>query len=452
MYIFFYLEQLAVDDKPKLLNTKSMLNTKENVVTNKNGVCLSKFKYRKINNYKTHKLLSTKIDNRNLTQNQNNMKQNNLFSKVFVKTDNSNLAPIKKKTVINKTKFKVVNENQNVEKYKLEINEIVKNSHVTNSDALLNRTTDNSQSLLATIDKYMTNVKNYLTSSKYVVHKEDVNISLTDQTNNPATNVYVNKKFQNQLISNNLLDLNSKTSSALLPIKKSTVINKKKPIKRLSEKLTEPHHLVKIGSKKLIRQSLIKSQLKINNTSNNISKSIAEKNHPLTLQRSTSNIYMTSNNKTKWVNPASKVSPKILKSSSTNKLKWTRPNILLVNNMNNNNRPTVQKSDKLILFGKNKIIRQSLISSTHSKTKNYLLKHLTHRFALLRKLQQKTNVHKIKNVPVSYEQVKCTPLLKKTTREPAEIKKNEKRLYSKYSYINPILRYVFFILNQSVLY
>lgn len=421
------------------------------MVTNKNVVGLSKFKYRKVNNYKTNKLLSTKVDNRNLTQNQNNIKQNNLSSKAFVKTSISNLTPIKKKTVINKTKSKVVNENQNIEKYKLEVNEIVRNSHVTNGDVTLNRTTDDAQSLLTTIDKYMTNVKNYLISSKYVVHKEDVNISLTDQTNNSATNVYVNKKFQNQLISNSLLDLNCKTSSALLPIKKSTIINKKKPIKRLSEKLIEPHHLVKIGSKKLIRQSLIKNKLKINNTSNYISKSIAEKNNHLTLQCSTSNICVTSNNKTKWTNPASKVSTKILKSNSTNKLKWTRPNILLVNNVNNNNHSIVQKSDKLILFGKNKIIRQSLISSTHSKTKNYLLKHLTHRFALLRKLQQKTSVHKIKNTPMSYEQVKRNPLLKKTTLRPAEIKKNEKKSYSKYSYINPILRYVSFILKQLVL-
>lgn len=444
-----YLEQLAVDDKPKLPTTKSMLNTKENMVTNKNVVGLSKYKYRKVNNYKTNKLFSTKIDNRNLTQNQNNIKQNNLSSEAFVKTSISNLTPIKKNVVINKTTPKVVNENQNIEKYKLEINEIVKNSHVTNVDTLLNKITNDSQSLLATIDKYMTNVNNYLTSSKYVVHKEDINISLADQTNNPATNVYVNKKFQNQLISNSLLDLNSKTSNTLLPIKRSTVINKKKPIKRLSEKLIEPHHLVKIGSKKLIRQSLIKNKLKINNTSNYISQNIAKKNHHLTLQCSTSNMCVASNNKTKWTNPATKTPPKILKSGNPNRLKWIRPNILSVNNVNNNNnRSIVQKSDKLILFGKNKIIRQSLINSTHSKTKNYLLKHLTHRFALLRKLQQKTSVHKIKNAPVSYEQVKCTPLLKKTTLEPAEMKKNEKKSYSKYSYINPVLRYVFFFYSN----
>jgi len=255
----------------------------------------------------------------------------------------------------------MVNINQNTEKYNLEINEIFKNSLVRNCNLLFNATVGDSKSLLATIDNYMVNVQDYLTSSKYVVNKEDIKILSTNQTNNPGKNVHVNRKFQNQLISNSLLDSTLRTSNSLLTTKNSTFINKKKPTKRLSGKCVESPHLIKIGNTKLIRQSLIRNKCKINCISNNI----IERKPLSTLQCQTSNTLITSCNKTKWTkasDPTLAISSKLSKPINTNMLKWTKPNILLVNNVNKNSSPTIQQSDKLILFGKNKIIRQSLIS------------------------------------------------------------------------------------------
>lgn len=449
MYLFYSLEQLEADDLPKLLNNKNLCSTKENAITNKNVVS-SQFKYRKVNNHNVNKFLSTKIDNRNLIKYQNKIKQNNLFIKTngssseeCASINSSNFIPVKSRTVISKTNPEIVNNNQITEKYNLEINEIFKNSLVRNCNLLFNATVGDSESLLATIDNYMVNVQDYLTSSKYVVNKEDIKILSTNQTNSRGKNVHVNRKFQNQLISNSLLDSTSRTSNPLLTTKNSTFINKKKPTKRLSGKCVESPNLIKIGNTKLIRQSLIRNKCKINCIPNNI----IERKPLSTLQCQTSNALITSCNKTKWTkatDPTLAIASKLSKPINTNKLKWTKPNILLVNNVNKNSSPIIQQSDKLILFGKNKIIRQSLISPIPSKKKNHLLKHFTHRFALLRKLQLKTSVHKERNVITSNEFVKNSLSLKKSSNKLIEIKKNKKRLYSMYSYVNPLLRFAFF--------
>lgn len=443
--IFICLEQLE-DDEPKLRQT--MNNTKENDITNKNVISSSKFKYRKINNRNINKFLSTKIDNRNFTNNQSKIKQNSVFikpnnssSKVHIKSNSLQLTPN-----ISKQIPEVVNNCQSTKKYNLEINDILKNSHVKNYSVLLNEsyfeTSDVSQTLL-NVDKYMINIQDYLTSSKYVVNKEKVSSLSTNQTNNPTKNVHVNRKFQNQFISNSLLNSNPKCASN----SKSTSIScKKKSIKRLSGKLIESPNLIKIGNTKLIRQSLFRNKWKINNKLNSYENSKIERKPLSTLQCPTSNSLVASHNKTKWTkvnNQTTVLKSKCTNSNNTNKLKWTRPNILLINNVNNKNNHLVPKSDKLILFGKNKIIRQSLISSVQSKTKNYLLKHLSHRFALIRKLQQKNSVPKVKHIIISNEQVKKNSLLlKKTENKSTEIKRSGKRSYSMYSYINPSLRYV----------
>lgn len=429
-------------------------NTKENI-TNKN-VIKSKFKYQKINNYnKDTDLISTKIDNRNSTKNQSKIKQNNLLiinkntSKVNTKINSLHLTPVKCKTDVIKKKNEIVN-NKITENYNLEINDILKNSHITNNKILLNdnfqKASNVSQTLL-NVDKYMINVQDYLTSSKYVINKEVVNNLSASQTNNltnnEAKNVHVNRKFQNQLISKNVLNSNLKsTSNSLVSIKKSTSINKKK---KLFGKSNELPNLVKIGNTKLIRQSLFRNKWKISNKQSEAKNNIIERKPLSALQCPSSNTLITYN-KTKWikvVNPTpaqSAVKPKLSNSSNTNNLKWTRPNILLVNNVNNSY-PQKPKFDKLILFGKNKMIRQSLISPIQSNTKKYLLKHLSHRFALMRKLQQKNNGPKVKALTPNIEYDKSNLLLKKHINKHIEIKKNGKKLYS---YVNPKLRFVYF--------
>lgn len=445
---FYFLEQLD-DDEPKLHSTLN--NTKENVTNNKNVISLSKFKYRKVNNHNVHKFLSTKIDNRNFIKNQSKSKQNNLsiktnnsLTKVCLKSNSLQAAPIK--TVISKKKPEIVRNIQNSKEYNLEINEIVKNSHIKKCKTLLKKKdiSDVSQTLL-NIDKYMSNVQVYLSSSKYVVNKEVVCSSLNNEMSNHAKNVHVNRKFQNQIISNSLLNSNlNNASNSLVPNKKPTNSIKKKHLKKLSGKLSESPLLVKIGSTKLVRQSLFRNKWKINNKQNNIENNLIDRTPLSTLQCPTLNTLLPSYNKTKWTNitnPTLTVKPKLSNSNSTNKLKWTRPSILLVNNVKNNNHPIVPKSDKLILFGKNKIIRQSLISSTQSKTNNYLLKHFSHRFALMRKLQQKSSIPKVKSITNNIERQNIL-LLKKTVNKSVEIKKNGKKSYSMYSYVNPILRFV----------
>jgi len=434
------------DDKPKLQRTLN--NIKENIVTNKNIKSTSKFKYCKDNNHVTNKFLSTKIDNRNFTNQQSKIKQKSLFvktnnssSKVHTKQNVLHFTPVK--TVINKKNPEVSNNTQNIIKYNSEINEIVKNSVVNNCNLSSNdscyETSDVSQILL-NVDKYMINVQDYLTSSKYVVNKE-VNSSSTKKTNQ-SKNVHVNRKFQNQLISNNLLNSNLKSvPNSLASINKATSINKKKIIKKLSGKIIGSPNLVKIGNTKLIRQSLFRNKWKINNKLNFIENNTTERKPLSTLQCPTSNTLIPSYKKIEWTkinNSTPILKSKLSNSSNINKLKWTRPSILLVNNVKNNTHSSVPKADKLILFGKNKIIRQSLINPIQSKTKSYMLKHLSHRFALMRKLQQKNIVAKIKTV-TNNEQVK-NMLLKNTVIKPIEIKRNGKRSYSVYSYINPILR------------
>lgn len=446
MLIFFVLDQLEADDEPKLVQDKNVYNIKDNVMTNKN-VVLSKFKYRKVNNHNVNKFLSLKIDNRNLTKYQNKIKQNNLFLKTnsqisndCVSTNASNLIPVKSKTVMSKTIPGILSNNENTEKYNLEINEIVKNSVVRNGDLLLNATIG--ESLLTTIDNYMINVQDYLTSSKYVVNKEDVNILSTNPTN-PGKNVHVNRKFQNQLISNSSLDSNSRTSNSLLTTKNSTVDNKKKPARKLSGKCAESPHLIKIGNTKLIRQSLFRNKSKTNYMLNNL----IERKPLSTLQCPTSNALMTSYDKTKWTKATGQTlvnRTKLSKPNNSNKLKWT--NTLLVNNANKNNN-SIQQSDKLILFGKNKIIRQSLLNPIQPKRNTFLLKHFTHRYALMRKLKLKTNIHRMRNITLSSENFKNIPLLKKSSSQPIEMKKNGKRLYS---YVNPIIRYNFFFFFLNV--
>lgn len=446
---FICLEQLE-DDEPKLRQAL-INNTKENNIINKNVISSSKFKYCRVN-HNINKFLSTKIDNRNFTKNQSKIKQNSVFikpinsvSKVHNKSNSLQLPPI-----ISKKNSEIVNNCQNTKKYNLEINDILKNSHVKNCSKLLNESyfeTSNVSQTLLNVDKYMINIQDYLTSSKYVFNKEEVNSFSISQTNNHAKNVHVNRKFQNQFISNSLLNSNSKSASNS---KSTSILCKKKPIKRLSGKLIESPNLIKIGNTKLIRQSLFRNKWKINNKLNCAENSKIERKPLSTLQCPTSNslINNTSYNKTKWTkvnNQTTALKSKSTSSNNTNKLKWTRPSILLINNVNNNNNRLVPKSDKLILFGKNKIIRQSLISSVQSKTKNYLLKHLSHRFALMRKLQQKNNVPKVKHLTIENEQVKKNALLlKKIENKPTEIKRNGKRSYSMYSYINPTLRFVIF--------
>lgn len=370
-----------------------------------------------------------------------------------MKTNSLNLISVKSKTDTNKKKTEIVNNINKLEKYNLEINDIVKNSHVKNCNELnesFYKTSDVSQTLL-NIDKYMINVQDYLIASKYVVNKEDVNTLSTYPTNNRAKNVHVNRNFKTQL-SKNVLNSNLKNvSDSLVSIKKTTSTSKKK---RLSGKLIESPNLIKIGNTKLIRQSLFRNKWKINNKLSGIENNEIMRKPLTALQCPTSNTLITSYNKTKWTNKVSNptsalvtLKPKSPNSSNTNKLKWTRPNILLVNNVHSNSCSVLPKSDKLILFGKNKIIRQSLISSTQSKNKNYLLKHLSHRFALIRKLQQKNSVHKVKNITSSNEQVKNNLLLKRTVTKPIGIKRNGKTLYSMYSYVNPILRLVNFLLT-----
>lgn len=426
-------------------------NTKENLISNKNVISLSKFKYRKVNNYNVHKFLSTKIDNRHSIEKQSKSKQNNLCNKsnnllsnVHSKSDSLLKAPIQ--TVISKRKPDIVKTIQNTNEYSLEINEIVKNSHIKKCKTLLNKNGihDYSQTLI-NIDKYMENVQDYLSSSKYVVNKEEVCSALSNEINNHAQNVHVNRKFQNQLISNSLLNPTIKnTSNSLVSHKKPTNIIKKKPLKKVSEKLIEsPQNLVKIGNTKLVRKSLFRNKWKINNKLNNIENNLIGRKPLSTLQCPTLNTLIPSYNKTKWTNVTNSsptVKSKVSHSNNTSKLKWTRPSILLVNNVKNNNHHVLPKSDKLILFGKNKIIRQSLISSTQSKTNNYLLKHFSHRFALMRKLQQKSSIPKVKSISPNNEQKN---ILKRTINKPVEIKRNGKRSYSMYSYVNPILRFVF---------
>lgn len=459
-YVFIYLEQLDDDenkDKPKLQRTPN--NIKENIITNKNVESSSKFKYCKDNNHRASKFLSTKIDNRNFTNHQSKIKQNSLFvktnslsSKVHTKQNVLHLNPVK--TVISKKNPEILNNCQNIMKFDSEINEIVKNSFVNNCKIPLNEscfeTSDVSQTL-RNVDKYMVNVQDYLTSSKYVVDKE-ANSSSAKKTNQ-SKNVHVNRKFQNQLISTSSLNSNLKSvSNSLASINKSTSINKKKIIRKLSGKIVGSPNLVKIGNTKLIRQSLFRNKWKINNKLNCIENNTIERKPLSTLQCPTSNTIIPSYKKTEWNKVASTTSvlkSKLSNSSNSNKLKWTRPSILLVNNVNNNTHHSVPKADKLILFGKNKIIRQSLINPIQSKTKSYMLKHLSHRFALMRKLQQKNNVAKIKTV-TSSEQVKNI-LLKNTVTKPVEMKRNGKRSYSMYSYVNPILRYVFLKKNQYLL-
>lgn len=377
---------------------------------------------------------------------------------MFIKPDNSTFKVCDKsislcstpiEVVTSKINHEIVNYNQNTEKHNIEINEIVKNSIVKNSKSLFNdgcKTFDISQTIL-NIDDYMINVEDYITSSKYIVNKEDRNILSTNQMNNHAKNVHVNRKFQNKLMSTSLLNSNTKSiTNSLEKVKKSSSI-KKNSIKKSSEKLIESPNLVKIGNTKLIRRSLLRNKWKINNTPNSIKNNIIERKPLSPLQYSTANTLTTSYNKRnllKISNPTSPIKSKLPNSSNTNKLKWTKPNILSVDNVNNSNKiALVPKSDKLILFGKNKIIRQSLISSIKSKTKNYLLKHLSHRFALMRKLQLKNCIPKVKNINANNEQIKNTLLLKKIENKPVEIKKNGKRSYSMYSYVNPILRFVF---------
>lgn len=456
-FLFFFIIEQLEDDEPKFLETPH--NTKENIITNKN-IITSKFKYRKVNNYKNvNKFLSTKIDNRNCTKIQNKIKQNlitatNNSSKVHVKTNSVNLTSVINKTDILKKNLELVNNIEKTEKYNLEINEIVKNSHVKNCKELLNetfyKTSDVSQALL-NIDKYMINVQDYLTSSKYVVNKEDISTLPNNPTNNHAKNVYVNRNFQTQLMSKNLLNSNLKNpSDSLLSIKKTASTNKKK---RLSEMFIQSPNLIKIGNTKLIRQSLFRNKWKINNKLSGTENNVIERKPLSALQCPTTNTLITPYNKTKWTKvidptPAlAALKPKSSNSSSTNKLKWTRPNILLVNNVHNNSCSVVPRSDKLILFGKNKIIRQSLISSTQSKNKNYLLKHLSHRLALMRKLQQKNSIHKLKNMTTNNEYVKSSLLLKRTVTKPVEIKRNGKKLYS---YVNPILRFVCLFFQHKI--
>lgn len=443
---FFFLEQLEDDDKPNLFNTKTLLCAKENVIVNSSNSS-SNFKYRKINNYNVNKFLSTKVDNRNLTKNQNKFKHhnlltkiNNLSSKSYVKPNSLNLTSSESKTVIKKINPEIKINFYNTEKYNLEINEIVENSHVRDKEKKASSTTDVSETLLTTIDKYMINVQDYLTSSKYVVNKEDISISPSNQAST-VKNVHFNRKFQKQLVSNNLQNSSLKsTPNVLLSIKKPTPENKKKSVKRLSGRLIESPHLVKIGNTKLIRQSLIRNKWKINNKINDNTNSSSDRKPLSTLPCPTLNTAIASYNKTKWT----KVSSPTLKGgipnksnhSNINKLKWTRPNLLLVNNVNNNDHSAVSQSDKLILFGKNKIIRQSLISSAQSNNKNHLLKHFSHRFALLRKLRQKNSVYKITNVSTSSEQRDNILLSKKMVTKPIEIKKSDM-----YSYVNPKLRY-----------
>jgi len=455
-YVFVYLEQLDDDennDKPKLQRTPN--NIKENIIINKNVKSSAKFKFCKDNNHTAHKFLSTKIDNRNFTNHQSKIKQNSSFvktnnssSKVYTKQNVLHSNPVK--TVISKKIPEILTNSQNIIKFDSEINEIVKNSFVNNCKIPLNEscyeTSDISQTL-RNVDKYMINVQDYLTSSKYVVDKE-ANSSSAKKTNE-SNNVHVNRKFQNQLISTNLLNSNS---NSLASINKSTSINKKKILKKLSGKIVGSPNLVKIGKTKLIRQSLFRNKWKINNKLNHFENNTMERKPLSTLQCPTSNTLIPSYKKTEWnkvANTTSVLKSKLSNSSNTNKLKWTRPSILLVNNVNNTH-PSVPKADKLILFGKNKIIRQSLINPIQSKTKSYMLKHLSHRFALMRKLQQKNIVAKIKTV-TSSEQVKNNILSKNTVIKPVEIKRNGKRSYSVYSYVNPILRLVFLNKNQYIL-
>ncbi|XP_060861330.1 putative uncharacterized protein DDB_G0282133 isoform X3 [Metopolophium dirhodum] len=428
------------NDKPKLQRTPN--NIKENIIINKNVKSSSKFKYCKDNNHTTHKFLSTKIDNRNFTNHLSKIKQNSSFvktnnssSKVYTKQNVLHSNPVK--TVISKKIPEILTNSQNIIKFDSEINEIVKNSFVNNCKIPLNEscyeTSDVSQTL-RNVDKYMINVQDYLTSSKYVVDKE-ANSSSAKKTNQ-SKNVHVNRKFQNQLISTSLVNSNSLES-----INKSTSINNKKIIKKLSGKIVGSPNLVKIGKTKLIRQSLFRNKWKINNKLNCFENNTIERKPLSTLQCPTSNTLIQSYKKTEWnkvANTTSVLKSKLSNSSNTNKLKWTRPSILLVNNVNNTH-PSVPKADKLILFGKNKIIRQSLINPIQSKTKSYMLKHLSHRFALMRKLQQKNIVARMKTV-TSSEQVKNNILSKNTVIKPVEIKRNGKRSYSVYSYVNPILR------------
>lgn len=353
----------------------------------------------------------------------------------------------------NDIKPKPVIDNKTIEKYKLDINEIVKNSLVRKTNVLLNESSNtncNISQILGNIDQYIFNINDYLNSSKYVVKKEDKSILITNQTSkNQAKIVHVNRKFQNQFISNNLLNSNLKNApNSLLSIKKNTNINKKKPIKRLSGKLSETPSLIKIGNTKLIRRSLLRNKHKINNEESSMKNGLIEHIPSSTVQCPSSSTSM-SYDKTKWTNVLKQtptLQSKLSNSSNNNKLKWTRPNILLIKNAHNNSHSLVsRKSDNLILFGKNKIIRQSLISSIHSNSKKYLLKHFSHRFALKKKLQQKNNISKSKNILITSEQPKNTMLLKKTVNN-RDIKRNGKT-YSMYSYVNPKLRFVFFNLT-----
>jgi len=346
------------------------------------------------------------------------------------------------KTVISKKIPEILTNSQNKLKFDSEINDIVKNSFVNNCKIPFNEScyeTSVVSQTLRNVDKYMINVQDYLTSSKYVVNKE---ANSSSKKTNQSKNVHVNRKFQNQLISTNLLNSNLKSvSNSLASFNKSTSINNKKIIKKLSGKIVGSPNLVKIGKTKLIRQSLFRNKWKINNKLNCFENNTNERKPLSTLQCPTSNTLIPSYKKTEWnkvANTTSVLKSKLSNSSNTNKLKWTRPSILLVNNVNNTH-SSVPKADKLILFGKNKIIRQSLINLTQSKTKSYMLKHLSHRFALMRKLQQKNIVAKIKTV-TSSEQVKNNTSSKNTVIKPVETKRNGKRSYSMYSYVNPILR------------
>ncbi|XP_050432290.1 uncharacterized protein LOC126840521 isoform X2 [Adelges cooleyi] len=426
-------------DEDEVALQKNKCHSKENIMNT--NVITSKFKYRKVNNFKINAFVPTKINGTNLSNNQHAMKTkelstqqnkstNELFaqkkhmSNIYVKPNLGNMTSTK--TVADKNQFCLSDDVwKSLKDYSIEINKVIKASNLnSNKSTLLDNCHlfSNISQTLFNVDNYIKNANEHLDSFNYTLDKNTpTNVKTSEKTNCQSKNVHVNRKFQNKYCDNSST-VPENSLNLLQSVKKSV---KKTVPKKLPGKLFSSPALVKIGKTKLIRQSLIKSKYKLNNQ--------FSLDNRKCIRKQLGNTLLKSYNKTKWNKIINSTAATKSICMSSNKLKWTKPNKSLVNDFNRVESP---KTDKLILFGKNKIIRQSIIGSVQSKTNKYKLKHLSHRFALMRKLQLKSNT-KNKTI-LNYEQtVKNTLPLKNTNFETI---KNKKNSHSMYSYVNPKLR------------
>ncbi|XP_050542600.1 probable cyclin-dependent serine/threonine-protein kinase DDB_G0292550 isoform X2 [Daktulosphaira vitifoliae] len=434
-------------------DTQKNQNHRENNITNSN-IISSKFKYRKINNFKTNAFIPTQTNKTSYLININNTKpnghtnhnksnsnvlysqNNSMTSNVFIKPNTESVTH--GKTILNEKNsntldnFNHLNGNHCIKK--CSINQILKKGNFHGNFLPFDDSYPhvNISQIVINIDNYLNNVYSYMDASHYILEKKsEYNLRLNNPLKNyHSKNVYVNRKFQSKFSGNILKPIVKKQ---LIPVKKG--LPSKRTVSKISNKLNDSQTHVKIGKTKLIKKSLINSnKYKLNNTSILLCKKTLQKpfTYNISINKSISSTQSFDEN---IENESMNINENTKTKFNTNKLKWTRPNILMVNNFNR--LAESPKSDKLILFGSNKIIRQSLISSAQSKTNIYLSKHLSHRFALIRKLQLK-NSNKKKITQLNCEQKnKNTTLCKKKMSDLLE--KNSKRKNTIYSYINPNL-------------